>query len=219
MKLTPNRFTLETNQHGTDYVVGDLHGETSRLKAQLDSIGFNPDTDRLICVGDLIDRGPESPEALALLDEPWFFAVLGNHEYLMLSGMKYQSSKDRMTWLSHGGEWISSTDASHWPTWFEKLEALPVAIEVTNKEGVKYGIVHADFPGTHWDQFDMFDQDDLYRCLWSRSNFTSRSAHSVRGVDYIFHGHSVTDEALLLGNRYYIESGAFLGNDFIIKAL
>ena len=81
MKLKANRLVLPVNTKGNDYVVGDIHGHAKKLLKQLDGIGFDATVDRLICVGDLIDRGPESIEALALLNEPWFFSVLGNHEY------------------------------------------------------------------------------------------------------------------------------------------
>jgi serine/threonine protein phosphatase 1 len=84
---------------------------------------------------------------------------------------------------------------------------------------VRYGIVHADFPSDHWDNFEQFDQDQLYRCIWSRSNFRTRSEHSIQGIDRLYHGHSVSDGELVLGNRHYIENGAFLGNEFIIKQL
>jgi serine/threonine protein phosphatase 1 len=219
MKLKANRQVLPVNNKGNDYVVGDIHGHAQKLLKQLDTIGFDATVDRLICVGDLIDRGPESIEALALLNEPWFFSVLGNHEYLMLSGMKYQNSKDRMTWLNHGGNWIMDTDASQWPQWFDLIEALPIAIEVESSEGVRYGIVHADYPAQSWSSFKRFTSDELYRCIWSRGNFRSRSPHSINGIDYLFHGHCVSEGELKLGNRIYIEPGVFLGNDFIIKRL
>lgn len=219
MKLKAVRHVLPINFEGNDYVVGDIHGHVTKLQRQLDDLGFDYDKDRLICVGDLIDRGSESAEALDLLKQPWFFSVIGNHEYLMLSGMKYQHSKDRMTWLKHGGEWIMQTDASMWPEWFDLIEQLPIAIEVESTEGVRYGIVHADYPSPNWNSFERFNAEELYRCIWSRGNFQCRSPHSVKGIDIIFHGHSVSDGELQLGNRIYIEQGAFLGNNFIIKRL
>ena len=219
MKLQASRLKLPPNTTGTDYVVGDIHGHVTQLLNNLEDIGFNKGCDRLICVGDLIDRGPESIEAIELLDEPWFYAVMGNHEYLMLSGMRHKNSKDRMVWLKNGGEWVMHSAPSEWEGWLDKIETLPVTIEVSTTTGVTYGIVHADFPGIHWDDFERFDQAQLYRCIWSRSNFNSRSEHRIQGIDYLFHGHCISDFELKLGNRYYIEPGVFLGNDFIIKKL
>ena len=96
MKLSASKSVLATNTLGRDFVVGDIHGHASKLMEQLDQLRFDIDKDRLICVGDLVDRGPESAQALALLNEPWFFSVLGNHELLMVSGLKYQNSQHKM---------------------------------------------------------------------------------------------------------------------------
>ena len=219
MKILPRVLKLEANHNGRDFVVGDIHGELPRLLAQLQSVEFDTSKDRLICVGDLIDRGPESDNALGLLDEPWFFSVIGNHEMLMLNAMKYKNSNDRMVWLSNGGEWIASTSPNQWPQWFEKIEQLPLAIEVENKSGIRFGIIHADFPGDHWDELSRFSEQDIARCIWSRGAFNARSEHVVAGIDILVHGHNVVEKELQLGNRWYIESGAFQGNDFIIKQL
>lgn len=47
----------------------------------------------LFCLGDLIDGGTENEDALALLNEPWFFSILGNHEHLMLSATERLTEK------------------------------------------------------------------------------------------------------------------------------
>ncbi|MDK2778322.1 MAG: metallophosphoesterase [Pseudomonadota bacterium] len=219
MNLHPVIMRLPTNNKGRDFVVGDIHGYVSRLQQQLQSLGFDPQQDRLICTGDLIDRGPESPAAIALLDEPWFYSVLGNHEYLMLSGLKYSNSRDRMLWLSQGGDWITSTSPDQWQHWFSRLEALPLAIEVTARDGRRYGIVHADYPQASWQEFEYLQPDMLQKCIWSRRSFDNRSTHTVAGIDYLIHGHSVCTEELQLGNRIYIEPGAYLGRDFIIRQI
>lgn len=66
-------------------MVGDLHGHRHLLEDELDRIGFNPTRDRVLSGGDLIDRGPDSLGTLELLEEPWFHAVLGNHELMLLN--------------------------------------------------------------------------------------------------------------------------------------
>ncbi|MDF1762547.1 MAG: metallophosphoesterase [Oleibacter sp.] len=219
MKLSPRLLKLPVNTSGNDFVVGDIHGEVSKLRKQLNEIGFNYKTDRLICVGDLIDRGAESPEALALLNESWFYSVVGNHEVLMVGGLKYQNNKQRMTWIENGGNWIMNTQSSQWPIWFDQIEALPLGIEVTTASGTCYGIIHADYPRDHWGDFEKMSREDCERAVWSRENFRTGAPHSIKGIDWIIHGHNVSDGLRILGNRVYIENGAYLGNDFIIKAL
>lgn len=219
MKLNQELQTLKPNQIGDDYVVGDIHGHVTPLLEQLSELGFDQKTDRLICVGDLIDRGPESVQALKLLDEPWFYSVIGNHEHLMLASLKYHDSQLRLTWLSNGGSWIMESTSADWPRWLEKIESLPLGIEVTSRSGVRYGIVHADYPRLDWSEFPDLKEEEALRAIWAREPFQRRYKNKVKNIDWVIHGHNVTDSELTLGNRIYIEPGAYLGNDFIIKKL
>lgn len=219
MKMTPVCLQLETNRTGRDFVVGDLHGCVSKLKEQLEALNFNPEADRLIAVGDLIDRGPESAAALELLQHPWFFTVLGNHEHLMIESLKYHNSTMRLTWLQNGGDWITTTRAEQWSAWLETLEALPLGIEVTGPSGTRYGIVHADCPRHNWAEFSQMSADECERAIWARDSFRKGLEHRIEGIDWVIHGHNISDGELTLGNRIYIEPGAFLGNDLIIREL
>jgi hypothetical protein len=61
-------------------VVGDLHGCYDELLDLLDKISFGSE-DRLICVGDLITKGPKNREVLdRFMSDPQFAAVIGNHD-------------------------------------------------------------------------------------------------------------------------------------------
>lgn len=75
---------LPANSNGKDYVIGDLHGCLELLHRLLERVQFDPECDRLFSVGDLIDRGRDSLGCLQLLKQPWFYAVQGNHERMML---------------------------------------------------------------------------------------------------------------------------------------
>jgi serine/threonine protein phosphatase 1 len=70
----------QENTRGDDWVIGDLHGHVAKLREKMARKGFNPAVDRLFSTGDLVDRGPDSEGSAALLDEPWFYPVQGNHE-------------------------------------------------------------------------------------------------------------------------------------------
>jgi hypothetical protein len=76
-------------------VVGDVHGEVEALAALLARLGYAPDGAhpegrRLVFVGDLVDRGPDSPRAVrrvrALVEAGRADCVLGNHEFNLLIG-------------------------------------------------------------------------------------------------------------------------------------
>jgi hypothetical protein len=86
--MIPKPYSLEVcrlarNARGRDLIVGDIHGHFTKLAAALEAIGFDDSIDRLISVGDLVDRGPESLLALGWLAKPWFHAVRGNHEDML----------------------------------------------------------------------------------------------------------------------------------------
>ncbi|MBI5257888.1 MAG: metallophosphoesterase [Burkholderiales bacterium] len=73
---------LPASQRGRDRVVGDLHGHRGLFEQALDHLRFDPGRDRVLSVGDLIDRGPDSLDTLSLVEQPWFRAVLGNPELM-----------------------------------------------------------------------------------------------------------------------------------------
>jgi hypothetical protein len=74
-------------------VVGDVHGELDALHALMRGLGYDPggghpEGRRLVFLGDLCDRGPDSPGVLALarrmVGEGRAQVVLGNHELNLL---------------------------------------------------------------------------------------------------------------------------------------
>lgn len=69
------------------YAIGDIQGCYDELKALLDKIRFNPDTDTLWLCGDLINRGPQSLETLQYLYSirDNLQVVLGNHDLHLLA--------------------------------------------------------------------------------------------------------------------------------------
>lgn len=61
-------------------VIGDIHGCLVELEQLLELAGASSD-DVLVSVGDLVDRGPESPEVVRYFRErPHSRAIAGNHE-------------------------------------------------------------------------------------------------------------------------------------------
>ena len=69
------------------YAVGDIQGCFGELKSVLRKVHFDPETDVLWCVGDLVNRGPKSLETLRYLKSlgDACVCVLGNHDLHLLA--------------------------------------------------------------------------------------------------------------------------------------
>jgi hypothetical protein len=74
-------------------VVGDVHGEIDALRSLMEQLGYrnegaHPEGRRLVFLGDLTDRGPNSPAVVRLvarlLEQGLAQCVLGNHELNLL---------------------------------------------------------------------------------------------------------------------------------------
>jgi bis(5'-nucleosyl)-tetraphosphatase (symmetrical) len=69
------------------YAVGDIQGCFGTFRRLLDRIAFEPSRDRLLLVGDLVNRGPQSVEMLrwVMRNERSVRVVLGNHDLYLIS--------------------------------------------------------------------------------------------------------------------------------------
>lgn len=205
---------LQKNTRGRDFAVGDLHGMFSHLEKALDALEFDPERDRLLSVGDLIDRGPESHRALEFLDFPWFHAVQGNHERLLLES---ESDSDMAcTWVAlNGGEWWRDLPKSDQAQFRRRMRKLPYLLEVETDLG-QVGIVHADIPlDMNWQSFvARLGNDQRLRdyAVWSRKRInlseSSGDIAPVEGIDLVIMGHTPLQQAVHAANIYYLDTGA-----------
>jgi hypothetical protein len=88
---------VEKMYDGPVDVVGDIHGQLDALRDLLAELGYSPDGDhpenrKLVFVGDLLDRGPDSPGVVAqvrrVVEAGNGQCVLGNHELNSLRGVR-----------------------------------------------------------------------------------------------------------------------------------
>lgn len=202
------------NETGRDFVVGDIHGCFDKLRAELDRVGFKEDADRLFSVGDLVDRGPHSEEAVEWVGYPWFHAVRGNHEEMAIGVAS--GKHDHGLYCLNGGGWFVALEPTRQKEIADAFESLPVAIEVELKNG-KAGIIHAEVPGGDWKAFcdqivspisNNKRKHLMEFALWSRDKIARNDDTHVAGIDYVFVGHTPVDHPRILGNVHYIDTGA-----------
>ena len=208
-----NKFiSFEQNTTGRDFVVGDVHGQFDTLAGLLAQVDFNTDTDRLFSVGDLIDRGPQSEQAVEWIAQPWFHAVRGNHEQLAIDAEDGVAGMAECH-LANGGLWflrLSEEQRAYMATVFDSL---PYAIEVETARGL-IGIVHAE-PSPDWRllKAELLAETEPRRAvlnsvLWARSRINDQSQSMVGGVERVYVGHTPVDRPVMLGNVCYIDIGA-----------
>ena len=145
---------LPANHRGRDFIVGDLHGYGPLLRQFLAEHDFCAETDRVFSVGDLIDRGPESLDTLRLLYEPWFYAVRGNHEDMLLhysaAQYRYGVPDTNHPFIGNGGDWVlhlepDARDELRYRL-LPRMALLPHLL-VVGAGSQRYHVVHAELDG------------------------------------------------------------------------
>ncbi|MGH8779610.1 metallophosphoesterase [Paraburkholderia sp.] len=196
------------NTGGRDFVVGDLHGCVDALRYLLREIAFDPARDRLFSVGDLVDRGTQSEEALALLDKPWFYAVLGNHEDAMCAVA--EGRLKRQWWYGIGGAWAAVLPDERLQQYARRLRTLPL-VRVIGDGSARYNVLHAEFFGsdTQLDAAD-FSDDERQQLLWGRQLAMGNSdPYRQSGLSLTYCGHTPMRELQQIGAQVFIDTGAF----------
>jgi len=207
---------LPENTKGRDFVIGDIHGAFDMLEKALAAAQFDATRDRLISIGDLIDRGPESRRCAELLRQPWFFAVRGNHEDMFLDIVRADGTFDenKAAWnIRNGMGWIFDETPEMLSALRAEIARMPLALEIPTDRGT-VGFVHAEVPaGLDWETFKnklaAGDEGVTEKALWGRDRIQAGDTSGVAGIDRLFFGH--TPQAggpQRLGNCYYIDTGA-----------
>ncbi len=205
------------------YVVGDIHGRLDLYDALIAAIEEDdrlaaPADTRIVLLGDLVDRGPDSAGVIARTRQ-WqervkLRVLAGNHEEMFLSA--FNKPEALRHFLKHGGrETMLSYGLS--TKQFATLELedlfalLPQLVPEADREYVAgfetmiragdYVFVHAGIDPTR--PLDEQKRSDL---LWIRERFL---AHEGPLEKVVVHGHTIFDRVMDCGNRIGIDTGAF----------
>lgn len=206
--------------------VGDIHGRADLLEELLKHVhAFHPNA-RVVFLGDIIDRGPDSKGCLDMVESelgrnPASRLIMGNHEDLMLRFIDGGSAGSK-SWCWNGG---LSTVASYGYKGYDFLHdddfvylrdeladilrtdhASHIAMirnAVAFVELPEFVLVHAGI-----DPALPMDRQDPYRLRWDSKTLI---ACRDRLPKTVIHGHTVTDSLLpeVHVNRINVDCGAY----------
>lgn len=154
---------METKQR--TIIVGDIHGCIEEFNELIRTLSYNKQTDRLILLGDLIDRGPDSVAVVRRAREMDLECVRGNHEQKFLKWFRNSGSRSDVYDRSPHYSKFSDQDINY-------IANMPLYIKVGN-----ILIVHAGLrPGI---PVDKQKPDDL---MYLRYTDSDRKFISVKKV-------------------------------------
>jgi serine/threonine protein phosphatase 1 len=215
----PRVLRLAANTKGRDFVVGDIHGAYNSVLAAMKAANFDGSRDRLLSVGDLIDRGADSWRCARFLGQPYVHAVRGNHEDMLLELYKDGEPDEAVLQVMsryNGFGWWLGVSKSLRREILEAFVKLPTIIELETARGT-VGLVHADIPsGMDWATFVQKVEEEhpevLKTALWGRDRIQEGNEEGVEGIGRVFVGHTPQWQGLQrFGNIYAVDTGAIFG--------
>lgn len=211
-------------------VIGDVHGRDDLLEALLAQLAARPDADgmRVVCVGDMVDRGPDSAAVLRRLHQletrPAPFAsltcLMGNHERMLLDFLE-EPARAGLRWLQYGGaETLTSFGLSP--------ERMDRGIAAGDRlEALAQGLADALGPEVHawlaarplywtedtlWvthagaDPHRSLDAQGAREFLWGGARFYDTPR---RDGLWVAHGHTIVKSPVLEPSRIAVDTGAW----------
>ncbi len=192
------------------FIIGDIHGCLDLLKKLMDKIAWSQDKDRIIFLGDYIDRGEDARGVVDhILDlnrnSSRIECLKGNHEAMFLD---FLSGIEREMFLVNGGWKTLESYGSYEPRADESVipaehktfyESLKLYVELDD-----YYVVHAGFKPKR--AIEKQVEEDM---LWIRKSFV------YSGYDFgkkVIFGHTPFKDPLVMNNKIGLDTGAVYGN-------
>lgn len=168
------------------FAISDIHGNNELFRRALKQVGLKK-SDRLILLGDLIDRGQDSKEVLDtifLLIENGFKLdmLFGNHEQMFLDA--FENTNNLTHWLINGGDktlisFLTSSISKIPLKYIDLIRSFKYSLEVDN-----FIFVHATLNMTIGNPFD-----DKQTILWERNPYKYFNPDWLNSR-IIVHGHN-----------------------------
>ena len=183
------------------YVVGDIHGHFETFRALIHRLKLQPE-DIVLCLGDMIDRGPDSAGLISFIrNHQNIICIKGNHEQMAIQSLTDSGGFEAWKpWMQRGGKstygsYIVQSNGDLWKAKakmiddFSWLDTLPTEIVLD-----AYRFVHAGY-----DPHVPICKQSEAEHLWIRKQWY-QSDKVVDSKRTIFFGHSTTTKFGLGGD-------------------
>ena len=182
------------------WVIGDVHGHADTLSALLKNLQLGVE-DRVVLLGDMVDRGPKSSEVIRIArEDPRVFAVLGNHEELMLQNFDIESltnlSLNNSRWYYVGGRETNQSYVEEFTDLNGELDDFGLRMRVGRDlawlDSLPHHIVLNKFRLVHAGYSPSAENPDLQTpntLMWIRGEFHN-SSYPIDDKRTVIFGHS-----------------------------
>jgi serine/threonine protein phosphatase 1 len=189
------------------FVIGDIHGRATALREVLNKAKFNYAKDKLIILGDVVDGGGESKEAVdELLKIKNKILITGNHDIWFIDS--YKKGIIEYIWTSQGG---AATIKSY-------NDGIPESHKKFFEEGIYYHIEDGDKLFVHGG-FDVWHNKKVQETsehilVWDRDIIEFvRKGNTIPNFKEVYIGHTTTQlygptEPIKFNNLYLLDCGA-----------
>ncbi|MET8579988.1 polynucleotide kinase-phosphatase [Streptomyces collinus] len=219
--VTEKRFNDLTHLTGPFDIIGDVHGCSAELEALLTALGYDdgvhPDGRTAVFVGDLVDRGPDTPGVLrrvmSMVRDGHALCVPGNHEN------KYgRFLKGRKVQHTHGlAETVEQMEGESEEFRAEVRRFLDGLVSHYVLDGGKLVVCHAGLPEKyHGRTSGRVRSHALYGETTGETDEFGLPvrypwAEDYRGRAAVVYGHTPVPEATWLNNTICLDTGAVFG--------
>ncbi|MEM7221934.1 MAG: polynucleotide kinase-phosphatase [Pseudomonadota bacterium] len=230
VEITRERlWTDKRDQNGPFDIIGDIHGCADELEVLLGKLGYDvrrngggydvipPDGRRAIFLGDLVDRGPRTPDVLrlvkAMVEAGTGFCILGNHEAKLVKALDGRKVK-----VAHGLQESLDQMAEETPAFRQEMRHFMAGLisHFLLDEGrlvVAHAGIREDMQGRSSGQVRGF-------CLYGETTGETDEfglpvrynwAQDYRGRAKVVYGHTPVPEAEWLNGTICLDTGCVFG--------
>lgn len=213
-------------------VFGDIHGKWNRFVEAYRKVGFDPDKDMMVFLGDYLDRGEQPVPVMEWVLEHFgqrhMIFLRGNHEQMFYNAMREKEETSNLLsflfgspkslWLNSGGSITSSEiektgrKESLVDSWLKLIEQLHLYTEI-EVNGQIYWFMHADC------EPDVpLTEQKTKTLLWDRSLAMHPQLHQGKQIIVLGHtpvqalGYQAGPQWLQDGRLVLMDTGSFMEN-------